>query len=417
MRVYIETYGCTANRGDTELLLGQLKVANIPIASTLEEADTVVINTCAVKGVTYRRMLSRIQALRRLGKRVVVAGCLPLIDPKSIRGLDAISCRSITSLPKVIRDGCGQVLFGEAVEKPLLPRTRLSRVSAVVQIAEGCLSQCSYCSVRMARGRLRSFKPESIERQVRQAVEEGAKEILLTSQDNAVYGRDIGTDLPSLLERLILIEGNFRVRVGMMNPSFMPEIQDRLVEVFSSPKIYKFLHLPVQSGSDRILQSMRRGYRTEDFESLVSFFRSRVPDLQLVTDIIVGYPGESEEDFQRSCELLLRIMPDKVNISRFSPMPGTEASKLKQLDSAEIARRSREISRLCLDIGLQVNRQYLRRRLRVLVTEEGTRGGFIGRTHNYKPVVLWEARLGEEMEVEISGAKSTYLLGTPTKNS
>jgi threonylcarbamoyladenosine tRNA methylthiotransferase CDKAL1 len=412
MRVYVETYGCTANKGDTELLLGQLKMANIPIASSLDEADTVVVNTCAVKGVTYRRMLSRIQALRGLGKRVVVAGCLPLIDPKSIRGLDAISCRSITYLPQVIRNGSCQILLGQAVEKPLLPRTRLSQVSAIVQISEGCLSQCSYCSVRIARGRLRSFKPEFIEQQVRQAVGEGAKEILITSQDNAVYGRDIGIDLPSLLERLTLIEGNFRIRVGMMNPSFLPEIQDRLVEVFSSPKIYKFLHLPVQSGSDRILQSMRRGYRAEDFESVVSFFRSRMPDLQLVTDIIVGYPGESGEDFRQSCELLLRTMPDKVNISRFSPMPGTEASKLKQLDSAEVAKRSREISRLCLDIGLRVNRQYLGRRLGVLVTEEGTRGGFIGRAHNYKPVVLEGVRLGDEMEVKISGATSTYLLGT-----
>jgi tRNA A37 methylthiotransferase MiaB len=145
---------------------------------------------------------------------------------------------------------------------------------------------------------------------------------------------------------------------------------------------------------------------------VVSFFRSRVPDLQLVTDIIVGYPGESGEDFRQSCELLLRTMPDKVNISRFSPMPGTEASKLKQLDSAEVAKRSREISRLCLDIGLRVNRQYLGRRLGVLVTEEGTRGGFIGRAHNYKPVVLEGVRLGDEMEVKISGATSTYLLGT-----
>jgi MiaB-like tRNA modifying enzyme len=413
MRVYIETYGCTANKGDTELLLGQLKVANIPIANSLEEADTVVVNTCAVKGVTYRRMLSRIQALRKLGKRVVVAGCLPLIDPKSVRGLDAISCRSITSLPQVIQNGGSQILFGEAVEKPLLPRVRLSPVSAIVQIAEGCLSQCSYCSVRIARGRLRSFRPESIERQVRLAVEEGAKEVLITSQDNAVYGRDIGTDLPSLLERLVLIEGNFRIRVGMMNPSFLPEIQDRLVEVFSSPKIYKFIHLPVQSGSDRILQSMHRGYKAEDFESVVRFFRSRVPELQLVTDIIVGYPGESEEDFQQSCELLLRIMPDKVNISRFSPMPGTGACRLKQLDSAEVARRSRVISQLCLDIGLKVNQQYLGRRMGILVTEEGTKGGFIGRTHNYKPVVLERARLGEEREVKISGARATYLLGTP----
>ncbi len=418
MKVYVETYGCTANKGDTELILGQLKQAGIPFTKNLDEADVVILNTCAVKGVTYRRMLSRIQFLRESGKRVVVAGCLPLIDPKSVRDLDAISCRSITSLPEVlehVRRGEGPVrqLVSEPVEKPLLPRVRLNRVSAIVQIAEGCLSNCTYCSVRLARGRLRSFRPESIEEQVRRSVQEGAKEILVTSQDNAVYGFDLGTDLPSLLRRLVSLPGEFWIRVGMMNPAFTLKIYRELAEVYASPKIYKFLHLPVQSGSDRVLQSMRRGYRVRDFEFLVDHFRSRFPRIQLVTDIIVGYPTETEEDFQETCELIRRVKPDKVNLSKFSPMPGTEACRLKLLDSAEVARRSREMAELCREIGLEVNRRYVGERMEVLVTEEGPRGGYIGRAPNYKQVILERAQVGQVLEIQIKDAKATYLIGEP----
>jgi len=415
MKVYLETYGCTANKSDSELILGQLACLGWSPTSNLEEADLVIVNTCAVKGVTYRRMKSRLQELKRLGKKVLVAGCLPLIDPKCLNGFSAISCRSIPSLPEVLermqKNEEVKVLFHSHVEKPLLPRVRLEKISAIVQVEEGCLSNCSYCSVRLARGTLRSFSPENLERMAREAVEDGAKEILLTGQDTAVYGWDIGTDLPNLVRRLVALPGEFRIRVGMMNPLHVPKILPSLLAAYESPKVYKFLHLPVQSGDNQVLRDMRRGYTVEDFDRIVVAFREKFPDLQLVTDIIVGFPTESEEAFWRTCELLERVKPDKVNLSKFSPMPGTDAARLKQLDSKVVVTRSRIATELCQRIATEVNRRYVGRTMRALVVERGPRGGFLARTHNYKPVILQDAKIGEEVEVEVVDAKATHLVG------
>jgi MiaB-like tRNA modifying enzyme len=416
MKVYLETYGCTANKGDSELILGQLAQLGFTCTSNLLEADLVIVNTCAVKGVTYRRMKSRLLQLKKLGKKVLVAGCLPLIDPHGLDGFSAISCRSIPSLPEVLsRIERGEenvrILYHPFVEKPLLPRIRLQSLSAIVQIEEGCLSNCSYCSVKLARGSLRSFLPENLERVTREAIKEGAKEILLTGQDTAVYGRDIGTDLPSLIQRLSTLPGNFRIRVGMMNPRYTLDILPSLLNAYESPKVYKFLHLPLQSGDNQVLKDMRRGYTVENFERIVSAFRERFPDLQLVTDIIVGFPTENQEAFERTCELLKKLEPDKVNISKFSPMPRTDAARLKQLSSQVIASRSRIMTNLCRQIAMEVNRRYLGRTMKVLVVERGPRGGFLARACNYKPVILRDAKIGEEVEIKVVDAKPTHLIG------
>ena len=419
MKAYLETYGCTANKGDSELILGQLVRLGWTITNNLEEADLVIVNTCAVKGVTYRRMKSRLQELKKLGKKVLVAGCLPLIDPRCLDGYSAISCRSIPSLPEVLTKMCNgeevKILFHPFTEKPLLPRVRLEKISAIIQIEEGCLSNCAYCSVRLARGTLKSFLPENLERITREAVEEGAKEILLTGQDTAVYGWDIGTDLPSLVQRLTALPGDFKIRIGMMNPTHVLKILPSLLDAYESPKVYKFLHLPVQSGDNQVLRDMRRGYTVEDFERIVSTFRERFPDLQLVTDVIVGFPTEDEEAFRRTFELLERVKPDKVNLSKFSPLPGTDAARLKQLDSRVVAARSKIAAELCQKIAMEVNRKYVGKNMRVLVVERGPRGGFLARSFNYKPVILQEAKIGEEVEIEVIDVKPTHLVGRRVK--
>ncbi|MEM2419266.1 MAG: radical SAM protein, partial [Candidatus Hadarchaeales archaeon] len=192
---------------------------------------------------------------------------------------------------------------------------------------------------------------------------------------------------------------------------FAERILPGLLEAYESPKIYKFLHLPVQSGDDGVLRDMRRGYTVETFRRVVRAFRQRFPDLQLVTDIIVGFPTESGEAFRRTLELVEEIRPDKVNLSKFSPLPGTDASRLKQLSSEEVAERSRILTGLCHRIGLEVNRRYVGKTFPALIVERGTRGGVLARTPNYKPVVLKEGAIGEEVCVTIVRAESTYLVG------
>jgi MiaB-like tRNA modifying enzyme len=421
MRIYCETYGCTSNVGDTEIMLGLAEREGHIVVEDPEEADVILVNTCAVKGTTYRRMLSRLSDLLRENKRVIVAGCLPLVDLRSLERLGEfsgiMSCKSIEYLPRLLGEissnKTGKVLFRGTIEKPTMPKKRFSTVSAAVQIAEGCTSNCSYCSVKFARGELTSFRLEGIIKEIRGLVQTGYREILLTAQDTAAYGLDGGFKLSQLLQKIASIEGEFRVRVGMMNPKNVLPILDDLVDAFKHECIYKFLHLPVQSGADEILQAMNRGYTVRDFLEIVEKFRREIADLYLCTDVIAGFPGETAEHFQQTKELLERIKPDKTNISRFSPMPKTGASKLPQLNGRVIAARSRELSALCRRIGWEINKGYVGRKLSGFVIEPGRKGGYILRGENYKQVIVDKATMGEFLEVEITEARPTYLKGSP----
>lgn len=423
MRVCCETFGCTMNKGDSEIMLGCLKVAGHEPVGRLADADVIVVNTCAVKGPTQRRVLRRLRELRELGgKPIIVAGCLPLIDLASIERLGTfagiISCHSVDSIVPVIeRIARGEtdvrVLGRVPREKPCLPKFRLSNVSAVVAISEGCVSNCSYCSVKLARGRLHSFDVESILSEIGDAIRKGYREILLTSQDTAAYGMDSGRSLPELLEEIVALNGKFRVRIGMMNPNTVKRILGGLLDVYENEKIYKFLHLPVQSGSDEILAAMRRGYTVDEFMQIVSAFRGKFKGLYLATDVIVGFPGEGEREFGDTRKLIEEVMPDRVNLTRFSRMPGTEAAKMEQVDEREVKRRSRLLSARCREIGHEQNRRYIGLVTEGLVVEEGQKGGYVTRLPNYKPVILSNARLGDFVNVKITDARPTYLVGEP----
>ncbi|MCD6106328.1 MAG: tRNA (N(6)-L-threonylcarbamoyladenosine(37)-C(2))-methylthiotransferase, partial [Thermoplasmata archaeon] len=269
---------------------------------------------------------------------------------------------------------------------------------------------CSYCITKVARPRLRSYRPELIVENVKRALAMGYREIRLTAPDTAAYGRDIGSSLPELLEMVAGLEGDFMVRVGMMNPNTASRIWDDLMKVYSHPRVFKFLHLPVQSGDDGVLRDMRRGYTVEEFEELVRDFRSRHEGL-LSTDVIVGYPTEDEEAFRNTVELVGKVRPDILNITRFSRRPGTPAWRLKPLPSQELKRRSRLLTELHRRISLENNSRFVGRRMRVLVLEEGKGGTVLARAPSYRPVVLDAAHLGEWVEAEIVDYSFVYLRG------
>jgi len=295
-------------------------------------------------------------------------------------------------------------------DKLELPRLWKPGVAFVVPISEGCLNACTYCATRFARGVLKSYKPELVVKWVKEALARGYREIILSSEDTGCYGFDIGTNLAELLEEITSIEGEFRVRVGMMNPNHLSKFLDELVDVYRNEKIYKFLHLPVQSGDNEVLRRMGRTYTVEEFEEIVKTFR-KIPDLNLTTDIIVGFPGESDEAFQNTVELVKRIRPDKINVSRYSPRPGTIAARWKQLPGWLVKERSRLLHRLRLQIAYEINRAYVGRTVEVLVHGPGKKGGIEGRTFNYKDIILDSGEAGELVEAEVTRASSTYILG------
>jgi len=225
-----------------------------------------------------------------------------------------------------------------------LPRHMKNKDVGIVPISSGCLSNCSYCGVKFARGRLKSYPAEKIVEDVENLVKSGCREIWLTSQDNGCYGMDSGeTNLAKLVGNVCEVDGEFVVRVGMMNPTYVKNGQmlGELIDAMKNDKVQKFVHIPVQSGSDDVLNAMRRGYVVADFEKIVAEFRAEIPDIIVSTDVIVGFPTESEEDFAATVELVKRTRPEKVNISKFGARPGTDAAKMKQLDVKVVNERSR----------------------------------------------------------------------------
>jgi len=427
MQVFIKSFGCSTNLADGEALAGCLTEAGYKLVGTFEAADVIIYNTCAVKGPTENRM---IEILKRVpsDKKLIVTGCLPLINferlHKEVR-FDGVAGPAVGN--KVI-DVVRRVLNGEQVvalegavnAKPSLdiPRLQLNSVVGIVPINYGCLGSCAYCCVVFARGSLRSYSIQEIVERVRTDLASGVREFWITSQDTACYGKDKGTNLASLLKALCGIEGDFKIRVGMMTPNFAKSILEDLVEVFQSEKIFKFIHLPVQSGDDKVLKNMRRFYCVKDFKDIVNTFRSSFSDITLATDVICGFPRETEEAFERTLRLIEEAQPDIVNVSKFFARPQTIAAEMQKdsIPSQEIKCRSRLAAKLAKDVAFKRNQRWTGWAGEVFVDEVGkVLGSLVGRNFAYKPVVLKNVGsnglIGRTLHVKIVKAFTTYLEG------
>jgi len=419
-RVFAEAFGCTANFADYEISMGLLSEAGFQLAVTPEESDLLMVFTCVVKTPTERKMVRRLKELHLLGKPLVVAGCMPKVEEALIMKIapnaSLMGPNNILHVAEVVEETLKgvkvQVLEDMHVPKTCLPRARLNPVIHISPISSGCLGDCSYCIVKFARGRLFSYPLEEIVEDASKAVSLGVKEIWVTSQDTAAYDSD-GAHLPDLLEALCATKGTFYIRVGMMTPNTALLVLDDLVEVFKKDKVFKFLHLPVQSGNDEILKRMNRRYGADDFKYIVARFRREIPEISLSTDIICGFPDETDDQFKDSLTLVEEVKPDVVNISRFGPRPGTEAAKMRhQIPGWEIKIRSRLLAQLCRRVSAENNRRWIGCSGEVLIDEKGRGETWVGRNYAYKTVVLrGDARLGDRVHVRIVDARPTYLLG------
>jgi MiaB-like tRNA modifying enzyme len=308
------------------------------------------------------------------------------------------------------------VIKGEKIpsqkEKNKIITKHFEGFSAPISIGKGCMFSCSYCITHFARGQLQSFSQNIIISDVKQAINQGCKEILLTAQDTASYGFDTDDNLGCLLKNVCKIEGSFRIRVGMMNPYTAKKNIDSILSAYIHQKIYKFLHLPVQSGDNNILKQMKRKYQAEDFKKIVSTFRKKYPQITLSTDIIVGFPGESEEQFERSVKLIKKVKPDIINITRFSTRPMTEAKNMKGRIPTKIVKdRSRRLTKICKEISRQVNVKHIGKEYTILITKKED-DIFIGRADNYKPVIVQEdVKVGEFAYVKIVDSGDIHLFG------
>ncbi|VVB72851.1 tRNA-2-methylthio-N(6)-dimethylallyladenosine synthase [uncultured archaeon] len=411
MKFYIETYGCTANHGNSQDVATLLQeLGHKP--SALNEADAVIVNTCIVTAKTQRKILHRLRQLE--GKRLVVAGCMSAAIPQSIQSIECLEIPGLLdkAAAATIASHFGAAASSGNCETADLRQEPRSDLCAIVNIAEGCNGTCSYCIVRNARGRLVSLDSDVVAKKVQSLAGQGNVELQLSAQDTAAYGLDRGTNLARLLERVANIPGNFMLRVGMMNPDNVLLILDDLILAFDSPKIYRFLHLPLQSGSNEILRSMGRRYSAQDFLEIANAFRGAFPDITIITDVIAGYPGETEENFLETLDIVKRLQPDKVNVTRFSSRPGTPASRLYDMPDRFKKDRSREMTSVWLNIAAQRNKRYVGEVLSALVTEHGRGASMKARAPSYQGIVVQgNPLLGSFIKVKVTASNPFFLSG------
>ena len=416
-KIFVEAYGCSASFADSEMISGLIVNGGHTLATDSSESDLNLIVTCSVKDTTANKMMHRIKSLKT--KPLIVAGCLPKAEQSNVEKFtENASLLGPNSLGKTL-DVINSTLSGKKqialedsdLSKVGLPKVRLNSAVGIVEIASGCMSECTFCQTKLAKGDLSSYRLGDIVRQVQTEIKEGCKEVWLTSTDNGCYGFDIGTDLPTLVNAVSEIPEDFMIRVGMMNPMYMSRIKQELIESYDNEKVFKFLHIPVQSGSNKVLNDMKRGHTSETFREMVKKTKDRFENFTISTDIIVGFPSETEEDFQKTLTLLDETKPDVVNLSKYSARPGTDAAELKQIDAAEIKRRSKIIFEQINKISMESNKKWIGWKGKVLF-DENTEEGIKGRNYAYKPISVQEkVNIGDSHIVEITDATRKRLIG------
>lgn len=385
-KFFLEGYGCSLNISETEKIDDFLEKNNYKRTSAIKDADFIIINTCSVKQVTEQRMLSRIEYFlsnKKDSSKIIVFGCLAAHKNKELIKKFPTVFVCDTSLESL----CSVLNIKKRSFSPKILGKKSNPLVSIIPVSIGCLGNCTYCATKIARKDFRSHSIQEIDFAFKSALSSGSKEIWLTSQDLGCYGFDIKTNLVELLKVLLKNEGEYRIRLGMMNPNFLKKISGELIHLFSDERLYKFLHVPVQAGSDRILKLMNRGYTRKEFIDLVKLFRKKVKDITFSTDIIVGFPTESKKDFDSTLSLLKKTTPEVVNISRFAKRSGTKAAIFSGQLSEEIKKDySRKLTKFCDEYMLVNNKKIIGAKFKVLVSEKKSDILFVARTNNYRPV-------------------------------
>ncbi len=429
-RVYIETYGCALNRSDSIIMKQVLKSRGHVITHDYVKADVIVVNTCTVRSESENRCLRRIMELSRANPKakIVVAGCIPEAQPYTVKSFipkaSLVGPYRVNEIHVAVEAKDPVNLLGPSSSKRDIVAGEPEGCIATLALNDGCMGKCSFCITRVARRRLVSRKPEKIVEAIKKLVEKGVYEIQLSSQDAGVYGIDLTGKqmLPRLLEDILSsVNGDYAIRIAMMNPEWASRIIDELVTIYKDDRVYKFLHIPLQSGDDDVLKIMNRGYTVDEYISLVMEFRRKIPNLYLVTDIMVGHPGEDEEAFENTLEVVRRVRFDRIHVARYTPRPHTLSARMKQVPESVKKERSRKLMKLYEEIGYERNKRFIGRVVEGVVVEENVVGGrrtYTVRIPTYDSIVIpWSSniKLGSRVKVYVSNATFFDLRGYVVK--
>jgi tRNA-2-methylthio-N6-dimethylallyladenosine synthase len=432
----VETYGCQMNVHDSERIAGLLDAAGHVPVTPGEQADIVVFNTCAVRENADNKLYGNLSFLAPIKKKnpamqIAVGGCLAQKDQSTILSkapyVDVVfGTHNVGSLPILLErariEEESQIEILEALEHfpSTLPARRFSAFTSWVSISVGCNNTCTFCIVPTLRGVEKDRTQSDILSEARALVEQGVIEITLLGQNVNAYGVEAGDKgaFAKLLREMGSIEGLERIRFMSPHPrDFTDDVIEAMVDV---PSVMPHLHMPLQSGSDAILQAMRRSYRSEKYLGILDRVRAAMPHAMITTDIIVGFPGESEEDFQATMDLATQAQFAAAYTYKYSIRPGTPAGVMpNQVDEEIVGERYTRLHEHLQKISLQVNEQAVGTTHRALVSEaEANRGRITGRTEDFRLVhfdALDGVRPGDFVDVAIEEASAHYLLGKSLK--
>ncbi|MGH8011434.1 MAG: tRNA (N6-isopentenyl adenosine(37)-C2)-methylthiotransferase MiaB [Candidatus Binataceae bacterium] len=430
-RVYLETYGCQMNIADSQLVTAVLRRAGYSSVATPDDADVILLNTCAIRERAEDRVLGRLSDLARLKHerphlKLGLLGCMAQHNRAALvekaPWLDLVAGPdTYRRLPELL----GRTNFDPVIDVRLDRGETYADISpefeggvrAYVTAMRGCDKFCAFCVVPYVRGRERSVPPADLVREVRALAARGVREVVLLGQTVNAYRFDT-TDFGTLLRMVAAVEGIERVRFTSPHPS---DMSDAVIDAMASePKVQPYLHLPVQSGSDRVLAAMERGYTVARYLDLVTRLRRAIPGLALSTDIIVGFNGEAEDDFEATLALMRTVGYDSAFMFKYSVREHTRASKLgDSVSEAEKARRLAALIELQESISLERNRALIGTATPVLVEGPARRGkGMLaGKTPQFKTAIFAaEARPGDTIGVRVESATAHSLIGTPLSN-
>ncbi|MBR6385105.1 MAG: tRNA (N6-isopentenyl adenosine(37)-C2)-methylthiotransferase MiaB [Ruminococcus sp.] len=430
---YVRSFGCQLNVSDSEKIKGLLKKMGFGFTENENNADIIVLNTCAVRENAEDRVFGIVGSMKKLKEKnpsliIAIAGCMTAQEhiaekiKKSYPQVDiVVGTSAINSLPKLMLDCLdGQKFsadikeyddFSEAVEQ-----VRESSFKASVPIMFGCNNFCTYCIVPYVRGRERSRKPEDIISEVRQLVSEGYKEIMLLGQNVNSYGNDLSSDInfPKLLRMINDIQGDFWIRFMSSHPK---DASEELIDtIFECEKVAKHLHLPVQSGSNEILKKMNRNYTAEKYLSIVEYIRKKDPEFSLTTDIIVGFPNESESDFRATLDIMNKVKYDNIYSFIYSRRSGTKAAEIQDsTDEKTKGGRMRELLNLQRNISTEHYKRFIGKTLRVLADGKAKKsdGYLTGKSSEFIIVEFEgdESLIGQFVDVKITEAMNWAVKG------
>ena len=419
-KFYVKTYGCSLNVSDSETITGLLVGEGHELVGTIGEAEVLIVNSCTVKGPSESSLLKDLK--QNSDKKIIIAGCVPKAQMElgKYEGYSIIGPESLTEIPFIFEE----TLKGNTIvaldpkdeRRVLLPGIRKNRIVEIIPICKGCLgAPCSYCKTWYARGTLKSYPKQDVIQKAQEAIENGAKEIWLTAQDTGCYGMDIGSSIVELLQELTKLEGDFKIRLGMMNPNHIKHYLKELMECYQNEKMFKFIHIPVQSGNNRILKAMKRKYTVEEFKDTIKKMREHHEDITISTDMIVGFPTETRQEFEDSLWLIREIKPDVLNISRYWKREGTQAASMKQVRGSEIKDRSRVLTMEFWHLAEAHNEKWFGWEGELLIDEKGKNGTMIGRNYTYKQIIISDdVKIGDKVRVKITSTTKHYLRGEKT---